>query len=111
MAQRTVTIAVNGVTGRMGYRQHLVRSLLAIRQEGGVLCPDGSRIWPELVLVGRNASRVSEIAKRHDLPDWSTDLGEVLARDDVHIYFDAQVTAARAMRSAVSVDSASGFSV
>jgi predicted dehydrogenase len=95
VTQRTVTIAVNGVTGRMGYRQHLVRSLLAIRQEGGVLCPDGSRIWPELVLVGRNAGRVSEIAKRHDLPDWSTDLTQVLARDDVQVYFDAQLTQAR----------------
>jgi len=95
VALKTVTIAVNGVTGRMGYRQHLVRSLLAIRAEGGVPCLDGDRIWPELVLVGRNPSRVAEIAKRHDLPDWSTDLPEVLARDDVQIYFDAQQTQAR----------------
>jgi predicted dehydrogenase len=96
VALKTVTIAVNGVTGRMGYRQHLVRSLLAIRAEGGVAGPDGVQIWPELVLVGRNPSRVAEIAKRHDLPDWSTDLTEVLAREDVDVYFDAQQTQARA---------------
>ncbi len=95
MALRTVRVAVNGVTGRMGYRQHLVRSLLAIRDAGGVPCSDGDRIWPEIVLVGRNPSRLAEIAKRHGLPDWSTELPDVLARDDVDIYFDAQLTQLR----------------
>ncbi len=57
MTLRPVTVAVNGVTGRMGYRQHLVRSLLAIREHGGLPAADGSRIWPELVLVGRNPGR------------------------------------------------------
>ena len=95
MTQRTITVAINGVTGRMGCRQHLVRSLLAIRAEGCVRCPDGSRIWPELVLVGRNPSRVGEIAARYDLPDWSTDLSALLGRDDVQVYFDAQLTRAR----------------
>src|SRR5689334_7849983 len=95
MALRTVTVVVNGATGRMGYRQHLLRSLLAIREDGGVLLPDGERIWPEIVLVGRNADRLAEIAARHGLADWTTDLDAALARDDVSIYFDAQVTQAR----------------
>ena len=41
---RTIRIAMNGVTGRMGYRQHLVRSILAIRDQGGVTAPDGTTI-------------------------------------------------------------------
>ncbi len=104
MTLRPVTVAVNGVTGRMGYRQHLVRSLLAIRADGGLPCPDGSRIWPELVLVGRNPTRLAEIAQRHGLTDWTTDLDAVLARDDVQIYFDAQLTQARekAVRAAIA---------
>ena len=36
MARKVIQVALNGVTGRMGYRQHLVRSLLAIREQGGV---------------------------------------------------------------------------
>ena len=30
---RVLRIAMNGITGRMGYRQHLVRSILAIRDQ------------------------------------------------------------------------------
>jgi predicted dehydrogenase len=104
--QRPVTgigIVLNGVTGRMGYRQHLVRSLLAIREQGGVAAADGSRIWPELVLVGRSEARLAEIAKRHGLTDWTTDLDAALARPDVQIYFDAQLTRLRekAIRAAI----------
>jgi predicted dehydrogenase len=99
-----VTVIVNGVTGRMGYRQHLVRSLLAIREQGGLQTDDGDRIWPELVLVGRNPDRLAEIAGRHGLTDWTTDLDAALARDDVDIYFDAQLTQARekAVRAAIA---------
>src|SRR3954465_12990213 len=104
MARRTVRIVVNGVTGRMGYRQHLVRSLLAIREQGGVLSADGSRIWPELVLVGRNPAKLEEIAAAHGLTDWTTDLDAVLNREDVHVYFDAQHTLGRekAIRAAIA---------
>jgi len=104
VARRPVTVIVNGVTGRMGYRQHLVRSLLAIREQGGLPTGDGDRIWPELVLVGRNPDRLAEIAQRHGLFDWTTDLDDALARDDVDIYFDAQLTQARekAVRSAIA---------
>ncbi|MFJ9613137.1 Gfo/Idh/MocA family protein [Streptomyces noursei] len=103
MTRRTVRIAMNGVTGRMGHHQHLVRSLLALRDQGGLALDDGTVIWPEPVLVGRSAPRVRALADRHGLT-WSTDLDAVLADDDIEIYFDAQVTAARepAVRKAIA---------
>ncbi|MFB9544415.1 Gfo/Idh/MocA family protein [Micromonospora sagamiensis] len=103
MTRRPIGIILNGVTGRMGYRQHLVRSLLAIREQGGVPLDDGTTIWPEPVLVGRSETRLRDIAERHGLTDWTTDLSAVLARDDVRIYFDSQVTQQRekAIRQAI----------
>lgn len=95
MRSKTIGIIVNGVTGRMGYRQHLVRSLLALREAGGLALPDGERLLPEPVLVGRNEAKLAEIAARHGLSDWTTDLTAALARPDVEIYFDAQLTAVR----------------
>ena len=70
----TLRIAMNGVTGRMGYRQHLVRSILPIRDQGGVTLPDGSRVQVEPVLVGRNADKLKELAALHDVEHWTTDL-------------------------------------
>lgn len=104
MAESTVRIAMGGVTGRMGYRQHLVRSLLAIRDQGGLRLADGTVLMPEPVLLGRDSERVAAIAKRHDIADWSTDLDSVLADPSVQIYFDAQVTTARqaALRKAIA---------
>jgi len=95
VARRPIGIVLGGVTGRMGYRQHLVRSLLAIRDEGGLPLADGSRLWPEPVLVGRNEARLAEIARRHGLTEWTTDLAAALSRPDVSIYFDAQITRQR----------------
>lgn len=91
MAVRTIGVAVNGVTGRMGYRQHLVRSLLPLRDEG-VRLRDGTVLKVEPVLVGRNADKLKEIAERHDLARWTTDLDSALADPSVEIYFDSQVT-------------------
>ncbi|MDF3293320.1 Gfo/Idh/MocA family protein [Streptomyces silvisoli] len=96
MTRRTVRIAMNGVTGRMGYRQHLVRSVLAIREQGGLELEGGTILWPEPVLVGRRAHALRAIADRHGLEHWTTDLDTVLADPSIEIYFDAQVTAARA---------------
>src|SRR6266508_3312739 len=103
MSRRSIGIVVNGVTGRMGYRQHLLRSSLAIRDQGGLPAADGTRIWPEPVLVGRSEARLAAIAERHGLTNWTTDLGAALSRDDVQIYFDAQVTQQRekAIRAAI----------
>jgi predicted dehydrogenase len=91
MAVRTIGVAVNGVTGRMGYRQHLVRSLLPLRDEG-VRLQDGTVLKVEPVLVGRNADKLKEIAERHDLARWTTDLDGALSDPSVEIYFDSQVT-------------------
>jgi predicted dehydrogenase len=95
MARKVLHVALNGVTGRMGYRQHLVRSLLSIREQGGVRLADGSAVVPEPILVGRSEDRLREIAERHGLQHWSTRLDEVLADPEVEVYFDAQVTSAR----------------
>lgn len=95
-ARRSIGIVMNGVTGRMGYRQHLVRSILAIRERGGLPLADGTVLWPEPILVGRNEAKLRAIAERHGLAAWSTDLAGALDRPDAEIYFDAQVTGARA---------------
>src|SRR6266702_2292976 len=95
MARKVLRVALNGVTGRMRYRQHLVRSLRSIREQGGVPLADGSAVFPEPVLVGRSEERLREIAERHGLRHWSTSLDEVLADPRVEVYFDAQVTSAR----------------
>ena len=79
MTRKVIYVALNGVTGRMGYRQHLVRSLLAIREQGGVRLDDGSCLYPEPILVGRAAERLRAIAERHGLERWTTSLDEVLS--------------------------------
>jgi predicted dehydrogenase len=95
MSVRTIGVVMNGVTGRMGYRQHLVRSVLAINEQGGVTLSDGSRVKLKPVLVGRNADKLADIASKHGISDFTTDLDAALADDDNVIYFDAQVTSAR----------------
>ena len=95
MTRKVIQVALNGVTGRMGYRQHLVRSLLAIREQGGIRLDDGTVLYPEPVLVGRSEDRLRAIAERHGLPRWTTSLDEVLGDPDIDVYFDTQVTSAR----------------
>ncbi|MBL0888836.1 Gfo/Idh/MocA family protein [Myceligenerans indicum] len=87
---RTLRIAMNGVTGRMGYRQHLLRSILPIREQGGVTLADGSKVQVEPVLVGRNAEKLKELAARHDVEHWTTDLDAAIA--DADVVFDAAMT-------------------
>jgi predicted dehydrogenase len=95
MATRRIGVIMNGITGRMGYRQHLVRSVLAIREQGGVELADGSRLQVDPILVGRNLDKVKEIAERHDVARFTTDLDEALANDEDRLYFDAQLTSVR----------------
>lgn len=104
MGDHVLGVAMNGVTGRMGYRQHLTRSILAIREEGGLRLPDGSRVIPEPVLVGRSERKLREIAEKHSIERWSTDLDTVLSDDSIQIYFDSQITHAReaAVRAAIA---------
>ncbi|MFC4009661.1 Gfo/Idh/MocA family protein [Nonomuraea purpurea] len=95
MSVRTIGVVMNGVTGRMGYRQHLVRSVLAINEQGGVALSDGGKVRLKPVLVGRNADKLADIAEKHGISDFTTDLDSALADEDNLIYFDAQVTSAR----------------
>ena len=95
MAQRTIRMIMNGVTGRMGYRQHLVRSVLAIRDDGGVSISSGDRITVEPILVGRNAEKLAGLAAEHGVTDFTTNLDEALSDSSAPVYFDAQVTSER----------------
>jgi predicted dehydrogenase len=95
MAQRTVRVIMNGVTGRMGYRQHFIRSILAIRADGGVALPDGDSITVEPILVGRNAEKLAALAAEHDVANFTTNLDEALGDASASVYFDAQVTSER----------------
>ena len=95
MTHMPVGIIVDGATGRMGYRRHLVRSLLAIRHEGGVPLSDGRRQQIAVMLVGRSEPALREIAERHDIETRTTDLDLALADDRLSIYFDALTTPAR----------------
>src|SRR6202043_1149710 len=104
MTRKVIGVAVNGVTGRMGYRQHLVRSLLAIREQGGVELEDGTVVYPEPILVGRNEERLRAIAERHGLERWTTSVDEVLADPSVDVSFDTQVTSAREVALATAIE-------
>ncbi len=105
---REIGIIMNGVSGRMGYRQHLMRSILAIRDEGGFELPDGTKITVRPLLVGRSEHKLAEIAKEHDIPDYTTNLDEALADPTWEIYGDFLVTKARAaaLRKAIAAGKA-----
>src|SRR5437588_7943354 len=104
MTEERVGIVMNGVTGRMGYRQHLVRSILAIRDQGGLDLGDGRRIVPDPILVGRAEHKLRDLAKRHGVDRWTTDLAEALAEPDAPIYFDALVTAQRSVTVRAAIE-------
>ncbi|MDE1993798.1 MAG: Gfo/Idh/MocA family oxidoreductase [Rhizobiaceae bacterium] len=95
MATKPIGIIMHGITGRMGYNQHLVRSILAIRDQGGVLLANGDRLMPEPVLVGRNAEKIAEIARKHGVAKTTTDLDSALADPNNTIFFDAGSTQMR----------------
>jgi len=92
MKEHRIGIIMNGVTGRMGTNQHLVRSILAIRSQGGVKVSDDEIIMPDPVLVGRNSNKLERLAEAHGGIPWSTDLDELLSEDRYSVYFDAQTT-------------------
>ena len=95
MRERRAGIIMNGVTGRMGLNQHLVRSILEIRAQGGVPLSDGSVVMPDPILVGRNEATLKSIAAEHGISRWSTDLARCLANSDDTIYFDSGSTGMR----------------
>ena len=95
MSEKRIGIVMHGVTGRMGMNQHLIRSVLEIRRQGGVALKDGTRIVPDPLLVGRNAAKVEELARRHGVSRWTTDLDSALKSKDDTVFFDAASTQLR----------------
>ena len=96
MAQHRLGIIMNGVTGRMGMNQHLIRSIIAIRAQGGVPLMNGDRVMPDPILVGRNAEKLEGLAKSHGITRWTTDLDAALKNPDDTLFFDAATTQLRA---------------
>jgi predicted dehydrogenase len=92
----SIGIIMNGVTGRMGANQHLERSIVAIRKQGGVQLRDGRRVLPEPVLLGRNSKKLEALAHKCKVERWSTSLDDCLSDPRNKIYFDAQATTLRA---------------
>jgi len=96
MKQHTIGIIMNGVTGRMGTNQHLLRSIAAIIKQGGVKISEEETIIPDPILVGRNSSKLEKLCELAGVKRMTTDLDEALADKNNIIYFDAQVTGRRA---------------
>ena len=103
MAARTIGIVIEGATGRLGTTQHL-RSLMAIRGEGGLALANGDRLLPVPVLLGRNAERLAALADAQGGLKWSIDRDTVLADPDIAIYFDASATGGRPERAGTAID-------
>ncbi len=95
MKTHRIGIIMNGVTGRMGTNQHLIRSILAIREQGGVKLGSNETIMPEPVLMGRNKAKLQALSEAHGGVPFSTDLDKLLADEALTVYFDAQTTQRR----------------
>lgn len=90
-----IGVVMNGVTSRMGTNQHLIRSICAIRKQGGVKAANDDIILPDPILVGRNPTKLQELAASQGIEKWTTDLDIALDDPANMIYFDAQTTSRR----------------
>ena len=95
MPTRRLGIIMHGVTGRMGTNQHLIRSIVALRKEGGVRLSDGSRVMPDPILIGRDAAKIEALARAHDIVRFGTNLDAALASREDSVFFDAGTTQMR----------------
>jgi len=95
MSTQRLGIVMHGVTGRMGMNQHLIRSIVAIRREGGVRLSNGSRVMPDPVLIGRHAGKIEALARAHGIERWGTNLAAALANPEDTVFFDAGTTQMR----------------
>jgi len=95
MSERRIGIVMHGVTGRMGTHQHLARSILEIRRQGGVALKDGTRLMPDPILVGRNAGKLKDLAEKYGVDRWTTDLSAALNDKAFGVFFDAASTKLR----------------
>ena len=96
MKTHRIGIIMNGVTGRMGQNQHLLRSIVPILRQGGVPLASGDVIVPDPILIGRNLDKLKRLGETSGIQKLSTDLDAVLRDPQYSVYFDAQVTGARA---------------
>jgi len=95
MTTHRLGLIMNGVTGRMGLNQHLIRSIVAIREQGGVKLSNGDRVMPDPILVGRDAGKVERLAKEFNIARFTADLDKALSDKNDTIFFDAATTQAR----------------
>ncbi len=95
MAVQRLGIIMHGVTGRMGMNQHLIRSIVAIRNQGGVTLSNGDKVMPDPILIGRNAEKIEALAKVNGITRFGTDLDKALANKDDTVFFDAGTTQMR----------------
>ncbi len=95
MPTQRLGLIMHGVTGRMGMNQHLIRSIVAIRNQGGVLLSNGDRVMPDPILIGRNAEKIEALAKAHQIARWGTNVDEALAGKTDTVFFDAGTTQMR----------------
>jgi predicted dehydrogenase len=93
--EKRIGVIMHGVTGRMGTNQHLIRSITAIRAEGGVLLANGDRLLPDPILVGRNRDKLEDLARWAGVERVSTDLDAALADPADAVFFDAATTQMR----------------
>ena len=104
MKEHKIGIIMNGVTGRMGTNQHLLRSIAEIIKQGGVKIGPGETIMPDPILVGRDENKLQKLCALSGVSKMTTNLNEVMADPYYTIYFDAQTTTRRAdaVRKAVA---------
>jgi predicted dehydrogenase len=96
MEIQKIGIIMNGVTGRMGTNQHLIRSISAIIKQGGIKVSDDLTLMPDPILTGRNENKLRDLAKRVGVERFTTDIEKALADDHNQIFFDASSTLLRA---------------
>ncbi|MEY2800487.1 MAG: 1,5-anhydro-D-fructose reductase [Pseudomonadota bacterium] len=95
MTTQRLGLIMHGVTGRMGMNQHLIRSIVALRKEGGVKLSNGTRVMPDPVLIGRDGAKIEALARAHGIERFGTNLDAALANKDDTVFFDAGTTQMR----------------
>ncbi len=95
MTPQRLGLIMHGVTGRMGMNQHLIRSIVALRKEGGVKLSNGTRVMPDPILIGRDAAKIEALARAHGIERFGTNLDAALANKDDTVFFDAGTTQMR----------------
>ena len=87
MTRQRLGVIMNGATGRMGFNQHLIRSIVAIRDQDGVLLGNSDRVMPDPILLGRDAEKVEGLAKRFNILRRTTDLDKAPADKNDTVFF------------------------